>query len=211
MGSVTLYTTAWGNYWEEYGKQWEKNVKGLEYKPDRVFLISDKEIDSEFEVILTEVPKKAILSHFRNVAVDNANTDWLVCADLDDVVYPWFIENLNDDYDIHSFTFDRTGGGWGIGDKTEWDNLFKAPYYHNFVLASSSAIKVQAIKDCGMYPEIEYEDAGLWCKMRKAERSIFFDSKPRYLYSDHGVGLSRGNTTHKSIELEKYLIEIKKS
>ena len=81
--------------------------------------------------------------------------------------------------------------------------MFNFDIYH-YTIPSTSAIKLGAIKKCGGYPKIEYEDAGLWCNIKKANLNIHFDPTIRFLYNEEGPSLSRGDVDHKIIELNQY-------
>lgn len=206
--SITLYTTAWGDYWNKYGSSWTDNINTLDPQPDRVLIVSDKAIESEFDVVVTDVPDRAIISHFRNVAVNNSSTEWIVSLDLDDKANVDFLANLNYQAEVHTFGYLSTRGYTHAANKNIWDNMFNFDIYY-YTIPSSSAIKLDAIKKCGGYPEIEYEDAGLWCKIKKANLNIHFDPTIRYLYSEEGPSLSRGDVDHKEIELNMYFQTVK--
>lgn len=206
--TITLYTTAWGDYWNKHGNAWTDNIKQLNPKPDRVIIISDKPIESEFEVIVTQVPDRAILSHFRNVAAENSNTTWMVPLDLDDRAYVDFLANLNPEAEVHTFGYLSTKGYTHTANKNLWDDMLNFDLYY-YTIPSTSAIKLDAIKKCGGYPKIEYEDAGLWCKIRKNDLKVHFDSTIRFLYNEEGPSLSRGDVSHKEYELNQYFTSIK--
>lgn len=203
--SITLYTLAWGEYWEKYGDAWTKNIKNLNPQPDKVIIISDKLIDSEFQVFVTDKPESGIIAHFRNFALQNINTTHMVASDLDDEPYPNLLSNINYDYDINAFSYISENGTEYHFNKEIWDNLFNSDHYSFANIPGVSLIKVDSIKDCGGYPDIEYEDAGLWIKMRMANKSVYSNNQIRFVYKEVSNSLSRSNAEKKTNQLNQYL------
>lgn len=207
--SITLYTAAWGGYWEKYGETWTKNIKKLNPQPDKIIIISDKLIDSEFEVLVTDRPKSEIIAHFRNFALQNINTTHVAALDLDDEPYPNLLSNINYDYDINAFSYISENGTEYHFNKDIWDNLLEFDHYVFPNTPSSSLIRVQAIKDCGGYPDLEYEDAGLWLKMKIANKSIYSNNQVRFIYKEVSNSLSRANAEKNTNQLNQYIRKIK--
>lgn len=207
--SISVHTAAWGNYWEIYGQQWTKHIKSLDPQPDRVLIISDKMIESEFDVIVTNVPDRAILSHFRNIAIKNIDTIWSVPIDLDDTPYEYILYGLKDEYDIHAFAYTAFNDQQTFfPDEDIWINMFSNINYKHSI-AGVSAIKTEVIKECGGYPDIELEDAGLWCIARKKNKTVFFDKKIRFSYRYNTRSLSNFNISTKAKELNDFFTKIK--
>ncbi len=201
--SVTLYTTAWGGYWEKYGQAWTKHIENLDPKPDRVIIVSDRPIETLWEVILTDTPEEHIMSHYRNVALNNTDTEWIIGSDLDDIPYSFFLNGLDEEYDICAHSIDISDGTYEKSSSEKWNNLFELNRYIN-PITSCVPVKTELIKKVGGYPELWYEDAGLWIKLRMINAKIKFDPTPRYLYVINENSLSHGDVDHKYDELMEF-------
>ena len=68
--TVTVYTIAYGDYWERFGKKWEENMLKLDPAPDELFIVTDKEIDTKLKYYIL---KSNEVAEFRNFAVEKAN------------------------------------------------------------------------------------------------------------------------------------------
>lgn len=206
---ITLYTVVWGDYWDKYGEDWTQNIETLDPQPDRVIIVSDRPIESKHEVIVTELPDKARMSHFRNVAVNNTDTEWIVCLDLDDKAYPNFLANLNPDVDVHAFSYHTTNGqGPHFPSEKIWDEMFTLHFY-TYTICGTSAIKTQVIKNLGGYPNIEFEDAAFWCLFKKKDLKIDFDHTIRFLYENVGGSLSRSDRGWKTEQLDRFFLNVR--
>jgi hypothetical protein len=194
---------AWGGHWEKYGEAWTKDIEKIDPKPDRILIISDRPIDTQWEVILTDTPEKYDSSHYRNVAVDNTDTDWIVGSDIDDHPYVNFLAGVDNDYDICAHSLDRSDGIYEMPNKSNWDKLLESDRYM-YSIASSVPIKTELIKKVGGYPKTWHEDAGLWIKLRFLDPKVKFDSTPRYMYVIHEHSLSHGDVQHKEDDLVEF-------
>jgi hypothetical protein len=113
--SVTLYTMSWNNYWEKYGKRWCKYVNNFITKPDEIVIVSDVAIDYSYlnhNNVINIVDDLKIYKdflhkheHYRNMAVDNSSSDWVVSCDLDDIYFENFLCNLDDSADVFGFSY----------------------------------------------------------------------------------------------------------
>lgn len=107
MTTIELYTIAFNNYWDIFGKFFIKQYNSLNTKPDRMVVYSDKPITDkpdEFENIIVDENYYSKLieeNHgykngiYRQAAVDNAKCEWLACIDIDD---PFFTNFLDFDF-----------------------------------------------------------------------------------------------------------------
>jgi len=183
----TLYTCAWGGYWEKYGKDWIKQVELLNTKPDQIFVVSDKSLsDCPYEVILADPNFKPYpITAFRQAAVDHCNCDWYCFSDIDDIMFPNYLDNINDNYDIHAISFKRTDGrDWILCDidKRNWNEMFTYEGSYRGPFSGTSFIKSKIIKKVGI-PLYGWQDNTLFIKLREINCSVFFDSTPRFLYN----------------------------
>lgn len=201
--SICLYTTAWGDYWEKYGKVWTEHINKLSPAPDKVIIISDRLIESEYEVIVVDLPDKYQINYFRNVAVQNSSCHWVVGIDLDDKPYTDILSIADYDYDVCTYSLDLSDGRHEPCRKDRWDNLFELDSYE-YPMAGSSLIKTETIKKVGGYPMAWHEDAALWIKLRAINARVKFTLESKLLYNVDGNSLSRGNIKYKYDDLQNF-------
>ena len=196
MSTKTLYTCAWGGYWEKYGKEWISQVEQLNTKPDQVFVVSDKPLSNcSYDVILANGKHKPWpVTVFRQAAIDNCTSDWLCPIDIDDIMFPNYLDNINDEYDIHSHYALRQDMLRKDAER-RWKNLFldndwKAP------LSGVSFIKINILKDIKI-SNYGFQDKILAYDLRLKNATVFFDDVTRYEYVRVENSLSTNETAKK--------------
>ena len=223
--TITLYTCAWGNYWEKYGGKWIEQVKNLNTQPDEVFIVSDKPLNNcPYKVYICEVKEPSTISHFRKKAIDLTTTTWCTFSDLDDKMFPNYLDDLSPEYDVIAFSlkyFDVNekdlNKDWITTDpkyKKIWDE-----YPINFgpqlmAYPNISPIKTKILKNLKI-TKYGWKDVNLFYQLRKLNVKIKTDPTLRYAIIETPNSLSRG----KDIELKRkqtyyfreYLFENQKS
>lgn len=205
QGTVTIYTMAWGNYWETYGKEWTQRILNLKDKPARVLVVSNHKIDTEFDNLVIDDPKPTP-AKFRNQAIKTCltfDTEWIMASDIDDGPYENYISDLNSDYDIHAIALDHwNGGSWG-GSSVYWQNINDPAA--EMPVCTCSAVKSKVFEKINYRTDVFSEDWALWIDLRNADCTVFFDPTPRYKYNDAPQGwtqswVSQGyDVAHKQI------------
>jgi hypothetical protein len=193
---VTVATANWNGFWGKYGDKWTECVNAMSPAPDRVIVASDEPIDTKFEVVICQTKK---LGPMRNAALEIADTEWFVPADLDDLPMPNYIANLNNDYDIHSFAL-QIGNEVYKGNAEQWDKAF-----HNHAenpLISCSAYKTELGKKI-KYRDVGWEDWAFWLDMKKAGATVFWDDTVRYIYRRPPNSLSQQDIQEKTLQIRK--------
>lgn len=193
MSTKTLYTCAWGGYWERFGKKWIKQVNALNTKPDQIFVVSDKMIDCPFDVILADPNHKPYaITSFRQAAVNHTTSDWYCPIDIDDDMFPNFLDNIQDEYDVHAHYAEN----WPRDNaKESWEFLFQNESSKSGGLISGvTFIKSHVVKYLGI-PTYGHDDATLGLMLRHSNVSVYFDSVPRYYYCDHETNQSKQSFT----------------
>jgi len=162
--------------------------------PDRVIVASDEPIQTDFDVVICGKKRPGPM---RNAALEAANTNWFVFADLDDIPLPNYIDGLADKFDIHAFSYmygDRTYGFT----PSMWESAFN-PNIGNPV-ASCSAYKTELAKKV-KYRDIGWEDWAFWLDMKKAGATVHYDPIPRYQYIRPPNSLSQQDVARKEKEI----------
>lgn len=214
MSTKTLYTCAWGGWWEKYGKSWISQVENLNTKPDQLFVVSDKPLtDCPYEVVLVQNKKTLFeITKYRQTAVDHCTSDWYCPIDIDDFMYPNYLDNIMDDYDIHGhypanfpehvISSKRGKVGWETAFTTDkWTRPF----------SGVSFIKTHWVKRIGIV-DYGWQDQSLFMKLRFNNCSAYFDEVPRFVYNADAENslmkrkeVIRGVKKHQSEKLYKEL------
>jgi glycosyltransferase involved in cell wall biosynthesis len=196
--TVTVYTIAWGDYWEKFGKRWTDHILNLNRKPDEIIIISDKHLETNFKVIVNKEPPAAW--RFRNCAIKNASSSWLVPIDLDDNPLPNFIDNLNPEVDIHSFSLITSNGKIWNPSIENWNDINN----HDSInpIPSCSAVKLDVLKNI-KYRNVGWEDWALWIDLKNNNALIYFDSTVRYVHNNTENSYGKFNKKSRKLEINK--------
>jgi glycosyltransferase involved in cell wall biosynthesis len=161
--------------------------------PDQVIIVSDKPIDTEFEVVIeTDI----YLSSFRNAGVKAATGTWFIPADLDDEPYPNYCDNLPD-ADIVAFALQMGDSVWR-GNPGYWENALDLSTPNPLV--SCSAIKRDLVMQVP-YRRVGWEDWALWLDLKRAGARVHFDHKPRFKRNNVAGSLSKIDVAMKDAEI----------
>lgn len=182
---------AWGGYWEKYGKAWVKNINSLNTVPDEIIIVSDKEVDTSFIKITNKVKNiigiapsgQTNVTYYRNLAVKNSTSEWIVASDLDDTQLPNYIDNLDDSSDIHGFSF--LEGPSGQEHHPDQDSLFDRLNWtpnKNNLIPGTSAIKADVFKKI-KYENNVHEDYVLYSASHSLNLKVGADRDIRFVYS----------------------------
>lgn len=101
---IECYTISFNNYFETFGQSFYRQYLQLNKKPKRFVIYSDKPIEDkpkEFEnIIVNESDYQYIIDEnnnykqgmYRQNAVDHAKCEWLANVDIDDFIFPNFLD-----------------------------------------------------------------------------------------------------------------------
>jgi GR25 family glycosyltransferase involved in LPS biosynthesis len=175
--SKMLVTIAYGNYWERYGKRFESMCDALEEKPDRLVIITDKPIDTKYENIVY-IPESGLNNYsigaYRQKALEICDCDWFIQIDVDDIMYPNYISDLNDDVDWHIFLL-KNNESMISGLKNSIDNFYNTDYLPYGGLLNS-AIKTNVLMQAGGYKtSYGWEDIILACDLFNNDAKYVID------------------------------------
>lgn len=186
-------TAAWGDYWLRYGERWSNCVRQMNPQPDQVIVVSDKPIETEFEVVIeTDIH----LASFRNAGVRASTGTWFIPADLDDEPYPHYCANLPD-ADIVAFALQIGDSIWQ-GNPDYWDKALELSTPNPLV--SCSAIKRDLVMQVP-YRKVGWEDWALWLDLKMAGAKVHFDNTPRFKRNNVAGSLSKIDVAKKDAEI----------
>jgi FkbM family methyltransferase len=174
-----LVTMAYGSYWDLYGKQFESMCDDLEEKPDRVVILTDKPVETKYENIV-HVPENGLddyaLGSYRQKSLEICDCDWLIQFDIDDVMYPNYISNLNEDVDCHIFAVKYNEYAiMGLDNCIKgFYNLQNMPSFGGYM---NSAFKSSTLRKFGGYKtNIGWEDIILMCDLVHNKAKFYIDT-----------------------------------
>ena len=206
-----LYTTAYNSYWEKYGERFENACKALETKADRIVIISDVAITTDYENIVMkdhDAFDTYSLGKYRQKALTVCDCDWLVQIDIDDIMYPNYLNNINDSVDWHIFSM-KNNECVMHNLNHHWDNFFQGDLMSPFGGLSNSAFKTSTLNRVGGYKgDIGWEDLILVCDLKFNNCTIFADTtelRGERIMNNAGSLTSR--TTSNIILCEKKIAE----
>lgn len=184
MSTKTLYTYCWGNYWPIYGKKFIESVYKLNTKPDQLFIVSDKILNNcPFDVIL--VNQKFLkkyqytINAFKQTAIEYTKCDWYCPMDLDDEMFPNYLDNVNDNYDINFVSCSTYPAKNFI---EAWKDFFNLKHNENPHLCTSmSFVKSKHIKDF-KFSNYGFEDRNQFTILRYKDLKMNFDNTLRFKY-----------------------------
>lgn len=180
---------SWNGYWEIYGDRWASCINKLATEPDEILIISDAPIDISNititnnikNIVLANPPGQARVSHYRNVAVDHSSSDWVVASDIDDTPFANYIDNLDDEADIHAFSFTHDGVKFYPDKESLADRLATTAGKTN-IIPGTSAIKKYFFKNL-KYENDCHEDHVFYSMAYSLSPKVSFDKSIRFDYS----------------------------
>lgn len=203
---------SWNGYWDKYSDVWSACVNNLNTVPDEIIIVSDIKVDTSTikhknvkNIIVPNYYEKRPAATYRNIAVDNATSDWIVSADMDDEFNSWFLDNLPDSSDIHGFVFlDKSNGKIFHQDENSLEYRLTGAFSDTNAIPSCSAIKKSVFKNI-KYEHGCHEDNIFYAMASKLDIKLTYDHfsyPPRYEYSGwhtKNEDISRVNEIYKKI------------
>jgi hypothetical protein len=193
----TLYTIAWNGFWERFGKDFINQVNNLNTKPDEIIVVSDKPLpDCPYTVLVksTQDCKPYVVHYFRAHATKHCTSDWCCFSDLDDTMLPNYLDNINDNYDIHAFHWDNMSA---TGMKHGWENILQENSL--MPIAGRSFVKTEFAKKAS-YTQYGHDDFIHFMILKTLNPRIYFDETKRFIYSTELQTVTNDNGKRKDTE-----------
>jgi len=194
MSSKTIYTIAYNGYWEKHGKKWSNCINKIKTPPDEIIIVSDKDFDAS--VIKFDNVKKIIdpgimnhrnVTYYRNLAISNSTSDWIIASDIDDLPMPNFLDNLNDSADVYGFSFFNKDNKTVYYPNTNSLNNRLLNIFDETMIPGPTAIK-KHVFDKIRYEDNCHEDHVLFSVMSKLGMKVAADpvgNQYRFFYSGY--------------------------
>jgi len=182
MVDVTIMAWIYGEYYDQFLPRWVEAIKNLNTKPKRVIVISDRprKIDIAEVVIIKPDPKwNTPNPYYANWVANNTDTEWLLLADIDDMVKPDILDGLeNVDADVYLMGLDINGVETYLPPYLTNEQIYSLP---NCYFAFGSPIKREwALKF--PFHDTPYGDWIFWREIARAGARFAWSGRVGYWY-----------------------------
>jgi hypothetical protein len=182
MVDVTIMAWIYGEYYDQFLPRWIEAIKNLNTKPKRVIVISDRprKIDIAEVVIIKPDPKwNTPNPYYANWVANNTDTEWLLLADIDDMVKPDILDGLeNVDADVYLMGLDINGVETYLPPYLTNEQIYSLP---NCYFAFGSPIKREwALKF--PFHDTPYGDWIFWREIARAGARFAWSGRVGYWY-----------------------------
>jgi hypothetical protein len=176
---ITLWTTVFGDY-HRFVDAWMDAA--VNANPDRILVVSDRALNIDVEVIVSEPigPHPEVV--FRNMACRHAEDGWLWQMDVDDQILPdamTVLENRN---------CDVVQVGWVAQHDENQKGFPKVQSNEDYLADSANFLSIGSpfTKDvwqrAGGFPYIAYNDYGFWRRCARVGAKFEFANQVCYKY-----------------------------
>lgn len=194
--SVGLVAVAHGDKYRAFLPRWMRAVTMLERQPDRVMIVTDdvpSAIASLGDVYLSSVVFKQAHGTFAthpqvlvNEAIASVDTEWVCKMDIDDVIFPHALNNLDrTDADVYMFGI-QLSGQWLPARHATRADILKSP--HNLVFSGSPFRRW--VWECAPYRDMVCEDWMFWIDAAKNGARFHASPDIDYEYVIHGDNIT---------------------
>jgi hypothetical protein len=194
--SVGIVAVAYGDKYRAFLPRWMRAVTMLERQPDRVMIVTDdvpSAIAALGDVYLSSAVFKQAHGTFVNhpqvlvnEAIASVQTEWVCKMDIDDVIFPHALNNLETtDADVYMFGI-QLSGQWLPARHATRADILKSP--HNLVFSGSPFRRW--VWEKAHYRDMVCEDWMFW--IDAARNGARFHASPDidYEYVIHGDNIT---------------------
>lgn len=137
-------------------------------------------------------------------AIMAADTDWVLIADIDDVLHPDALEGIDTiAADVWQLGYVRSDAEEYLPPRLTPAELLAA---NKCVYVGSSAIRTDIFHDCGGYPDIALQDWGLWRRLARHGAVVEPSTRTHFTYMRHPE--TRGKTELTAAMRAEHLAEM---
>jgi hypothetical protein len=191
--SVAVVTCLYGEGYQRFVRPWLAAVRGLNTRPDEIIIATDRGyIIDGADITAARCTWAHPQAFHLQEAFETATSEWVWKLDLDDVALPDALDGLDEvSADVWQMGYLRTDGLRHIPPQLSATE-FLLSTGNPFV--SSSAVRRRAFQRCGGYPDIAFEDWGLWRRLALAGCTFESSGRPHFRYT-------QGSYTRTAVEL----------
>jgi hypothetical protein len=194
--TIGVVAVAYGEKYRGFIPRWMRAISALERQPDRVMIITDDAplaIASLGSANLSSVAFKQAYSRFKhhpqvlvNEAIEAINTDWVCKMDIDDLIFPHALNNLDKtDADVYMFGIQLSRQQLLARHATSAD-ILKSP--HNLVFSGSPFRRW--VWEQSPYRDMVCEDWMFWVDAARNGAKFVASPNIDYEYVIHGDNIT---------------------
>lgn len=187
--NVTIVSCLYGTGYERFITGWAQSIEGLNTQPDEVIVGVDRTAFERGQ----HIPRAlAVRNHcdwrhpqafHLQKAIERAETEWVWILDMDDFALPDALDGLEDiDADVMVVGYQRSDGVTYIPPQlTAVEYLLGGsnPFPAGSIIRRESFLKV------GGFPDVAFQDYGLWRRMATAWMRFQASHRAHYVYRLH--------------------------
>ena len=182
MVDATVMAWLYGEDYDQFIPRWLEAIKNLNTQPKNVVVISDtfRKIDG-VQVVTYPINAKWSLpiSYYANFVCQNYKTEWMLVADIDDMVKPDILDGLeNLDADVHLMGLDINGEETYLPPYLTNEQIYTLP--NNYFAFGSPFKREWALKF--PFQETPYCDWIFWRQIAKAGAKFAWSGRVGYWY-----------------------------
>jgi len=181
----------------------------------RVIVVNDGSTDNTAEIaqnypVMLINKKNGGLPNARNTGIREANSEWILTLDSDDIIAPDFVEKCLKKAEQTGAAIIGTGQK-EFGDSANEHIFNERPEFKDFLMANQinccSLFKKQVWKTVGGYDErmnLGYEDWDFWLRATRAGYTVATVPELLFFYRKHGNSMV-SNTKKHHFEIVNYM------
>lgn len=185
--TVTVISCIYGGLgYERFIPGWVEAVTALQNVPDDVIVASDHSYKiPDTLVVVSDCDWTYPQAYYLQQAAMAADTDWIVIADIDDRLMPDALNGISEILDdVWQFGYIRSDGEVYVPPQlgcADFLEMKSNPY------VGSSAIRLDAFRECGGFYDVALQDWALWRNMARRGMTFHASERPRFYYNRHPI------------------------
>ena len=181
--TVSVISCVYGDY-ARFIPRWALAVKGLKPAPDQVIVLADQPHRIPgVHVIAWPCHWRHPQAFYLNEAFEWVSTDWAWQVDIDDIPHRNALKGLEQvPADVWQMGFDRSDGERYVPPQLTNDEFLAS---ERNVYVGASAVRVDAFRQVGGFPDVALQDWALWRRMARAGMTFQSSGRTHFRYELH--------------------------
>lgn len=184
---VTIVTCVYGNRrYARFVQRWSRAITKLTTQPEAVIISTDQPIPADHgfaDILHTENQWRHPQAYHLQNAISAARSDWVWILDIDDTALPDALDGIaHVEADVWQMGYQRSDGEVHIPPQLTASEYLVA---EGNPFTGASAIYREAFKDCGGFPDVAFQDFGLWRRLALIGGTFLSSGRAHYKYNLH--------------------------
>lgn len=185
MSYVAIIAPLYGDEYDHFVPAWFDAIAALDRQPDEVILHRGEPLPGE----------TGTCARLKNEAAALSAADWIWTLDVDDLALPDALTGIDDvDADVWAMGYTGVDGEF-IPDVIPNDEYLRLPTQ---LYPAMSAFRHISFDSVGGFPQIAYEDWGLWRRMARAGCTFESSGRVHSIYRSHPLSRTATEYTHEA-------------